>query len=118
MRSALFAQLNASLSDDVVRTDHMIDDDLDVFVRVHRPANQTDPLPCVLDPRALVLTGGADGFRDEDILYALRLSQAGVPTDLHVLAGAPHGVGLFFGSELARRWDALVTEWLRLRCEA
>jgi acetyl esterase/lipase len=47
LRSALFAQLNASLSDDVIRTDHAIDDDLHVFVRVHRPASQTDSLPCV-----------------------------------------------------------------------
>ena len=42
-------------------------------------------------PPALVIVGGADGFRDEDVLYALRLNQAGVPTELHVLPGAPHG---------------------------
>ncbi len=66
-------------------------------------------------PPALLIVGGADGFRDEDITYALRLNQAGVPTELHVLPGAIHGVQLFGGSTVARRWDALVTDWLRLR---
>ena len=49
-------------------------------------------------PPALVFVGGADGFHDEDIDYALRLNQAGVPTELHVLPGAPHGVGMFTDS--------------------
>ena len=49
-------------------------------------------------PPALVIVGGADGFRDEDIDYALRLNQSGVPTELHVLPGAPHGVQMFADS--------------------
>ena len=49
-------------------------------------------------PPALVIVGGADGFRDEDIDYAMRLNQCGVPTELHVLPGAPHGVQMFAGS--------------------
>jgi acetyl esterase/lipase len=56
--------------------------------------------------------GGADGFRDEDIEYALRLGQAGVPTELHVLPGAPHGVQMFAGTEIATRWTMLVRDWL------
>ena len=63
-------------------------------------------------PPALVIVGGADGFRDEDIEYALRLNQAGVPTELHVLPGAPHGVQMFTDSGVARRWNRMVTEWL------
>jgi acetyl esterase/lipase len=63
-------------------------------------------------PPALVIVGGADGFRDEDIEYALRLNQAGVPTELHVLPGAPHGVQMFADSVLARRWNQMVTQWL------
>ena len=35
--------------------------------------------------------GTLDGFCDEDIAYAQRLNQAGVPTELHVYPGAPHG---------------------------
>ena len=66
-------------------------------------------------PPALVIVGGADGFRDEDIEYALRLNQAGVPTELHVLPGAPHGVQMFTDSVVARRWNRLVTEWLEQR---
>ena len=55
-------------------------------------------------PPALVIVGGADGFRDEDIEYALRLNQSGVPTELHVIPGAPHGVQMFMDSVAARRW--------------
>ena len=66
-------------------------------------------------PPALVIVGGADGFRDEDIHYALRLNQSGVPTELHVLSGAPHGVQMFSDSVVARRWNQIVTEWLGLQ---
>jgi acetyl esterase/lipase len=62
-----------------------------------------------------VIVGGADGFRDEDIDYALRLNQSGVPTELHVLPGAPHGVQMFFDSVVARRWSQIVGEWLGLQ---
>lgn len=66
-------------------------------------------------PPALVIVGGADGFRDENIDYAMRLNQAGVPTELHVLPGAPHGVQMFPGSVLAKRWNQIVTEWLGIQ---
>ncbi len=46
-------------------------------------------------PPAYVLVGTADLFRDEDIQYAQRLMQAGVPTELHVFAGAFHGFDAF-----------------------
>jgi acetyl esterase/lipase len=69
-------------------------------------------------PPTLVITGGADGFRDEDIQYATRLAHAGVPTDLCVIAGAPHGVHLLFaGTGPATRWTAVVRDWLRPRLE-
>jgi acetyl esterase/lipase len=45
-------------------------------------------------PPAFVSVGGVDGFVDEDIEYALRLNQAGVPTELHVYPGLPHGYRL------------------------
>ena len=45
-----------------------------------------------------MITGGADGFRDEDVLYATRLAEAGVPTDLCVISGAPHGAEMFLGT--------------------
>lgn len=40
---------------------------------------------------ATMLTGELDLFRDENIAYAQRLMAAGVPTELHVYPGAPHG---------------------------
>ena len=43
-------------------------------------------------PPSFVSVGGADGFRDESVDFALRLSQAGVATELHLYPGAPHGI--------------------------
>ncbi|MCC3276288.1 alpha/beta hydrolase [Arthrobacter sp. zg-Y20] len=45
-------------------------------------------------PPTLIQTGELDLFRDEDITYASRLLQAGVPTELHVYPGAYHGFEL------------------------
>lgn len=45
-------------------------------------------------PPTYIGVGSMDGFHDEDVEFALRLTQAGVPTDLHVYAGAPHAFDL------------------------
>ncbi|WP_426574498.1 alpha/beta hydrolase [Aquihabitans sp. McL0605] len=45
-------------------------------------------------PPTLVLVGAADRFFDEDVTYATRLIHAGVPTDVQIYAGAPHGFDL------------------------
>lgn len=42
-------------------------------------------------PPAFIAVGSIDLFVDEDVDYARRLMDAGVPTELHVLAGAYHG---------------------------
>ncbi len=42
-------------------------------------------------PPAYVLTAELDPLRDEGIEYATRLMAAGVPTELHTVAGACHG---------------------------
>ena len=42
-------------------------------------------------PPAFIDVGTVDLFRDEDIAFAQRLMQAGVPTELHVYPGAYHG---------------------------
>ena len=56
-------------------------------------------------PPALVIVGGADGFRDEDIEYARRLLQADVPTELHAYPGGIHGFDLLApASALAQRF--------------
>lgn len=68
-------------------------------------------------PEAYVCVGGADGFRDEDILYAMRLYDAGVPTELHVYPGLPHGVSMLSRTALARRYRADADDWLRRQFE-
>jgi acetyl esterase/lipase len=64
-------------------------------------------------PPALVLVGALDGFLDEDVDYAMRLTHAGVPTELHVYPGGPHGFdALLPGTALARRARRHMEEWL------
>jgi acetyl esterase/lipase len=46
-------------------------------------------------PPAYIPVGALDLFVDENIEYAQRLVQAGVPTELHVYPGAFHGFDLF-----------------------
>jgi acetyl esterase/lipase len=46
-------------------------------------------------PPAYIPTGALDLFVDENIEYAQRLIQAGVPTELHVYPGAFHGFDIF-----------------------
>jgi acetyl esterase/lipase len=69
-------------------------------------------------PPAIVCVGGADGFRDEDIDYALRLAQAGVSTELHVYPGAPHGAQVVADSPQAKQWARDVEDWLSRRLAA
>jgi acetyl esterase/lipase len=69
-------------------------------------------------PPAYVCVGGVDGFRDEDIEYARRLNQAGVPADLHVFAGAPHGVMIFSDAPVAQRYSRGVTDWVARQLQA
>ncbi|MCU1401233.1 MAG: hypothetical protein JWN62_4342 [Acidimicrobiales bacterium] len=65
-------------------------------------------------PPAFVAVGTADGFRDEDIAYATRLNQAGVPTELHVYPGLPHGHMLFAGvaPTAVAQWQRDLEDWL------
>lgn len=63
-------------------------------------------------PPAFVAVGTVDGFRDEDITYATRLNQAGVPTELHVYPGLPHGHALFAGVPAVAQWQRDLEDWL------
>ncbi|WP_082965968.1 alpha/beta hydrolase [Mycobacterium kubicae] len=55
-------------------------------------------------PPTYIDVGGLDLFWREDLRYAERLMAAGVPTEFHLHAGAPHGFELFApNSELAQR---------------
>ena len=42
-------------------------------------------------PDTYIDVGDLDILRDENIEYARRLMAAGIPTELHVLPGLPHG---------------------------
>lgn len=46
-------------------------------------------------PPTFIDVGDCDLFRDEDIAFAARLLEAGVPTELHVYPGAYHGSEIF-----------------------
>jgi acetyl esterase/lipase len=63
-------------------------------------------------PPAFVSVGGVDGFLAEDVEYAMRLMESGVPTELHVYPGAPHGYGLVPDSNVARQSRRDIDNWL------
>ena len=63
---------------------------------------------------AFIGVGTLDVFRDENIDYAGRLLAAGVPTELHVYPGAPHGFeGLAPQAEVSQRFSRDIAEALR-----
>lgn len=67
-------------------------------------------------PPAYILVCGLDPFRDEDIDYAKRLMQAGVPVELHVFQGGTHGFeAIFTESELSIK---AVNEYVNALAEA
>jgi len=54
-------------------------------------------------PAAFIAVGGLDLFLLEDLDYARRLIEAGVPTELHVYPGAYHGFDVVADAPSARR---------------
>ena len=67
-------------------------------------------------PAAFITVGNLDGLLDEDIDYARRLIAAGVPTDLHVFADAPHAFdSMLADTAVARRAGRVLEDWLESR---
>lgn len=67
-------------------------------------------------PPTYIDVGGLDLFRDEDIAFAARLWAAGVPCEVHVIPGAPHGfMTLAPDAPVVRRMDdarnAFLASW-------
>ena len=69
-------------------------------------------------PPAYICVGNVDGFRDDATAYATRLNQAGVPAELHVYKGAPHGVKRFTDVPVARRYIAGINDWIDAQLQA
>lgn len=69
-------------------------------------------------PPSCVVVGSIDGFRDEDVDYALRLNQAGVPCELHVIAGLPHAYQMAPDAQAVRLATHCKNDWLRRQLHA
>jgi acetyl esterase/lipase len=70
-------------------------------------------------PPTFISVGALDGFLDEDVDYASRLLRAGVPTELHVYPGAPHGFDLMMpATQVARRARRHLDEWIAAQLRA
>ena len=63
-------------------------------------------------PPSCVVVGSIDGFRDEDVEFAQRLNQTGVPCELHVIAGLPHAYQLAPHAAAVTLADDCKDEWL------
>jgi triacylglycerol lipase len=63
-------------------------------------------------PPSCVVVGSIDGFRDEDVDYATRLNQAGVPCELHVIAGLPHAYQMVPDSQAVQLAERCKTDWV------
>ncbi|WP_329175886.1 alpha/beta hydrolase [Streptomyces sp. NBC_01477] len=64
-------------------------------------------------PPAFIATAEFDPNRDEDIAYALRLLQAGVPVELHQWPGTFHGSQVIASAEVSKRQIAELGDVLR-----
>jgi acetyl esterase/lipase len=63
-------------------------------------------------PPSCVVVGSIDGFRDEDVEYAQRLNQAGVPCELHIIAGLPHAYLLAPDAAAVQLAERCKDDWL------
>jgi acetyl esterase/lipase len=63
-------------------------------------------------PSTFIGVGTADCLRDESIDFAARLCRSGVPTELHVYAGAVHGFDMFADTAVARTAARDSADWL------
>jgi len=63
-------------------------------------------------PPTCVVVGSIDGFRDEDVEFAGRLNQAGVPCELHVIAGLPHAYLLVPAAAAVQLAEHCKEHWL------
>ncbi|OAA59870.1 Alpha/beta hydrolase fold-3 [Niveomyces insectorum RCEF 264] len=74
------------------------------------PGNATPEQVRGLPPTVFGICG-LDPLRDEGFLYAKKLAEAGVPTDVHLFKGVPHGFRRY-GTEMsvAKAWDEVMEQ--------
>ncbi|PLN78364.1 Alpha/Beta hydrolase protein [Aspergillus taichungensis] len=65
-------------------------------------------------PPAVFGVAGLDPLRDEGLLFAKLLSENGVPTDVNVFPGLPHGFRRY-GDKLSgsKKWDDVITNGIK-----
>jgi acetyl esterase/lipase len=74
------------------------------------PARETDLRGL---PPAYIDVGSAEVFRDENVLYAMKLWECGVQTELHVWPGGYHAFDMLVPtSDLARKAISTRSEWV------
>ena len=64
-------------------------------------------------PPAYISAMEFDPLRDEDVLYALKLMEAGVPVELHTFLGTFHGSSLFTHAAVSKRQEQEMLDVLR-----
>ncbi|WP_279579597.1 alpha/beta hydrolase fold domain-containing protein [Fodinicola feengrottensis] len=64
-------------------------------------------------PPAYVSVCEFDPLRDEGMIYAQRLVQAGVATELHLYPGTFHGSGMIVDATISKRMAADTIEYYR-----
>lgn len=69
-------------------------------------------------PPTCMVVGSIDGFRDEDVDYAQRLNQAGVPCEMHVIAGLPHAYQMAPEASAVRLASHCKEDWLTRQISA
>ncbi|AIY48008.1 alpha/beta hydrolase [Mycolicibacterium fortuitum] len=68
-------------------------------------------------PRTFIDVGSAEGFRDEAIIYATKLSEAGVSVDLHMWGGGFHGFENIAQAAVSQAASATRAEFFRRALE-
>ena len=68
-------------------------------------------------PRTFIDVGSAEGFRDEALDYATRLSQAGISVDLHMWAGGFHGYENISAATISRTSYSTRAQFVRRALE-
>ncbi|KAH8429225.1 alpha/beta hydrolase [Aspergillus melleus] len=76
------------------------------------PGNATAEQVQGLPPTTFGIAG-RDPLRDEGLLYAMLLSENGVPTDVNVFTGLPHGFRRHGTLSESKRWDAVMNRGIK-----